>query len=172
MGILKIICHLRKVILQKLVALANIMRLSLKKGAHAVLSNAAWQEIQVRSGRDDNSVAAKISSFSWKRGTLSSNRIVISTGAERSGEICVFFFGLPFDWANELCRIPFGFVDLVMQPARRARPNDISFSILWEGKIWSFGRSGPRLVWGRKECGGGILRFNFSELPTTAGAYR
>jgi hypothetical protein len=31
-----------------LVALANIMRLSLRKGAHAVLSSAAWQEIQVR----------------------------------------------------------------------------------------------------------------------------
>jgi len=26
--------------------LANIMRLSLKKGAHAALSSAAWQEIQ------------------------------------------------------------------------------------------------------------------------------
>jgi hypothetical protein len=36
-----------------LVALANIMRLSLKKGAHAVLSGAAWQEIRVRFGRDD-----------------------------------------------------------------------------------------------------------------------
>ena len=32
-----------------LVALANIMRLSLRKGAHAVLSSAAWQEIRVRS---------------------------------------------------------------------------------------------------------------------------
>jgi hypothetical protein len=36
--------------LWKLVALANIMRLSSKKGAHAVLSSAAWQEIRVRSG--------------------------------------------------------------------------------------------------------------------------
>src|SRR5450755_1478197 len=44
-----------------LVALANIMRLSLRKGAHAVLSSAAWQEIRVRSGRDDNSVVAKTS---------------------------------------------------------------------------------------------------------------
>jgi hypothetical protein len=33
------------------------------------------------SGRDDDFVAAKISHFSWKRGILSSNRIVISTGA-------------------------------------------------------------------------------------------
>jgi hypothetical protein len=39
-----------------LVALANFMRLSLLKAAHAVLSSAAWQEIRVRSGRDDNSV--------------------------------------------------------------------------------------------------------------------
>ena len=44
-----------------LVALANIMRLSLRKGAPAVLSSAAWQEIRVRSGRDDNSVVAKTS---------------------------------------------------------------------------------------------------------------
>jgi hypothetical protein len=35
------------------VALANIMRLSLEKGAHAVLSGPAWQEIRVRFGRDD-----------------------------------------------------------------------------------------------------------------------
>jgi hypothetical protein len=32
------------------------MRLSLLKAAHAVVSSAAWQEIRVRSGRDDNSV--------------------------------------------------------------------------------------------------------------------
>jgi len=36
-------------------ALANFMRLSLLKAAHAVVSSAAWQEIRVRSGRDDNS---------------------------------------------------------------------------------------------------------------------
>jgi hypothetical protein len=36
-----------------LVALADIMRLSLKKGAHSALSSAAWQEIRVRFGRDD-----------------------------------------------------------------------------------------------------------------------
>jgi hypothetical protein len=35
----------------------------------------------LRSGRDDNSVAAKIVFFSWESGILSSNRIVISTGA-------------------------------------------------------------------------------------------
>jgi hypothetical protein len=31
------------------------MRLSLRKGAHVALSSAAWQEIRVRFGRDDNS---------------------------------------------------------------------------------------------------------------------
>jgi hypothetical protein len=36
--------------LLNLVALANFMRLSLQKGAHAALSCAAWQEIRVRSG--------------------------------------------------------------------------------------------------------------------------
>jgi hypothetical protein len=45
------------------VALASLMRLSLKKGAHVNLSSAARQEIRVRSGptarrgrRDDNFV--------------------------------------------------------------------------------------------------------------------
>jgi hypothetical protein len=33
--------------LLRLVALANFMRLSLTKGAHATLSSAAWQEIRV-----------------------------------------------------------------------------------------------------------------------------
>jgi hypothetical protein len=36
--------------LLNLVALADFMRLSLQKGAHAALSCAAWQEIRVRSG--------------------------------------------------------------------------------------------------------------------------
>jgi hypothetical protein len=40
--------------LWNLVASANFMRLSLRRGAFAVLSSAAWQEIRVRSGRDDN----------------------------------------------------------------------------------------------------------------------
>jgi hypothetical protein len=42
-----------------LVALVHFMRPSLRKGAHAALSSAAWQEIRVRSGRDDN--------FVWER---------------------------------------------------------------------------------------------------------
>ena len=33
--------------------LLHFMRPSLRKGAHAVLSSAAWQEIRVRFGRDD-----------------------------------------------------------------------------------------------------------------------
>jgi hypothetical protein len=37
-----------------LVALANVMRLSLMKAAPVVASRAAWQEIRVRFGRDDN----------------------------------------------------------------------------------------------------------------------
>ena len=57
-----------------LVALSNFMRLSLLKAAHAVLSSAAWQEIRVRSGRDDNSA------FPRKIRNLSCNRFVISTG--------------------------------------------------------------------------------------------
>jgi hypothetical protein len=40
--------------LRNLVVLANFMRLSLRKAAHAALSSGAWQEIRVRSGRDDN----------------------------------------------------------------------------------------------------------------------
>ena len=39
-----------------LVASVNFMRLSLRKGAHVVLSSAAWQEIRVRFGRDDKFV--------------------------------------------------------------------------------------------------------------------
>jgi hypothetical protein len=55
-----------------LVALANFMRLSLLKAAHAVVSSAAWQEIRVRSGRDDN--------VAWKQCLAFPNKIVISTG--------------------------------------------------------------------------------------------
>jgi hypothetical protein len=44
--------------LWNLVALANVMRLSSRKGAQAALSSAAWQEIRVRSGRDDKFVFA------------------------------------------------------------------------------------------------------------------
>jgi hypothetical protein len=39
--------------LWNLVALMHFMRPSLRKGAHAAMSCAAWQEIRVRSGRDD-----------------------------------------------------------------------------------------------------------------------
>jgi hypothetical protein len=39
--------------LWNLAALVQFMRPSLRKGAYAALSSAAWQEIRVRSGRDD-----------------------------------------------------------------------------------------------------------------------
>jgi hypothetical protein len=42
--------------LLSLVALTIFMRLSLTKAAHVAMSGAAWQEIRVRSGRDDNFV--------------------------------------------------------------------------------------------------------------------
>jgi hypothetical protein len=48
-----------------MVALANFMRLSLTKAAHVVASCAAWQEIRVRSGRDDNFVLELESRFSF-----------------------------------------------------------------------------------------------------------
>jgi hypothetical protein len=36
--------------------LRDFMRLSLMKAAHVVVSGAAWQEIRIRSGRDDKFV--------------------------------------------------------------------------------------------------------------------
>jgi hypothetical protein len=49
--------------LWNLMALLHLMRLSLRKGAHVALSSAAWQEIQVRSRLDDNSVWVQTSRF-------------------------------------------------------------------------------------------------------------
>jgi hypothetical protein len=46
--------------LWNLVALANFLRPSLRKGAYAGLSSAAWQEIRVRFGRDDNSFLSRV----------------------------------------------------------------------------------------------------------------
>jgi hypothetical protein len=48
--------------LWRLLALASFMRLSLRKAAHAAMSSAAWQEIRVRSGRDDKGEGG---SFLW-----------------------------------------------------------------------------------------------------------
>ena len=42
-------------------ALTNSMRLSLRRAAHAALSSAAWQEIRVRSGRDDKGEGGDLS---------------------------------------------------------------------------------------------------------------
>jgi hypothetical protein len=47
------------IFLWNLMALMHYMRPSLRKGAHAALSGAAWQEIRVRSGRDDTSSSGK-----------------------------------------------------------------------------------------------------------------
>jgi hypothetical protein len=71
-----------------LVALVNFMRLSLIKAARAALSSAAWQEIRVRSGRDDKFVARKLPIIQWMHPRSWLNKFVISTGAKRSGEIC------------------------------------------------------------------------------------
>jgi hypothetical protein len=49
--------------LLSLVALASFMRLSLTKAAYAHVSSAAWQEIRVRSGRDDKFVARKLADY-------------------------------------------------------------------------------------------------------------
>jgi hypothetical protein len=59
-----------------LAALMHFMRPSLRKGAHAAMSSAAWQEIRVRPGRDDNS--------SWKLHLAFPNKIVIPSEAEGS----------------------------------------------------------------------------------------
>src|ERR1700747_2791799 len=54
--------------LWNLVALANLMRLSLTKAAHVAMSSSARQEIRVRSGRDDK-VATKVGDdFPWEMG--------------------------------------------------------------------------------------------------------
>ncbi len=46
------------------------MRLSLMKAAHVVVSGAAWHEIRVRSGRDDNFLVGRDSTFPGEvRGT-------------------------------------------------------------------------------------------------------
>jgi hypothetical protein len=42
-----------------LVALVQFMPLSLRKGARVALFSDAWQEIRVRSGRDDTFVSAR-----------------------------------------------------------------------------------------------------------------
>jgi hypothetical protein len=51
-----------------LVALASTMRLSLRKGAHAGLSSAAWQEIRVRSGLNDKCLGRRGSPFKPNEG--------------------------------------------------------------------------------------------------------
>src|ERR1700678_4425519 len=54
----------------------------------------------LRSGRDDNS--------SWKRHLAFPNKIVIPTGAKRSGGICGAPLGLPKFWSSRADSRPFG----------------------------------------------------------------
>ena len=49
-------------------ALAYSMRLSLMKAAYVAVSGAAWQEIRVRSGRDDKFVLGKSQFFQSMHG--------------------------------------------------------------------------------------------------------
>jgi hypothetical protein len=57
------------------------MRLSLRKAAHAAMSSAAWQEIRVRSGRDDNSVGPWTTLHPTAFEAVSCKKFVIPTGA-------------------------------------------------------------------------------------------
>jgi hypothetical protein len=73
------------------------MRLSLTKAAHVAMSSAARQEIRVRSGRDDKFVEPWTGVHSLDNWQFPCNKLVISTGAQRSGEICGFFSALTQD---------------------------------------------------------------------------
>jgi uncharacterized protein YigA (DUF484 family) len=79
--------------LLSLVALAIFMRLSLTKAAHLAMSSAAWQEIRIRSGRDDNFIAGKLTDFPVEvRGTadpsasLLMNNLLVRDGNELEAE--------------------------------------------------------------------------------------
>jgi hypothetical protein len=67
-------------------------------GPKAFFSTLGGPQAHDSSGRDDNSVAAKILYFSWKRGVGSSNRIVISTGADPD-------FPAMQDWTGQRVRL-------------------------------------------------------------------
>jgi|HubBroStandDraft_6_1064221.scaffolds.fasta_scaffold886102_1 hypothetical protein len=67
------------------------MRLSLTKAAHAATSSDAWQEIRVRSGRDDKFVGLRKAVHRLEKLQFIQDKFVISTGAKRSGEICGLF---------------------------------------------------------------------------------
>jgi hypothetical protein len=56
------------------VASVQFMRPSLRKGAHAALSSAAWQEIRVRFGRDDKEggvASIYVGKIGWTRRNFS-----------------------------------------------------------------------------------------------------
>jgi hypothetical protein len=52
----------------------------------------------LRSGRDDKVVLRKLRFFQSMHGHTQLNNLVISTGAQRSGEICGFFFSSHADF--------------------------------------------------------------------------
>jgi hypothetical protein len=68
--------------LWKLVALVYFMRPSLRMGAQVVLSSAAWQEIRVRSGRDDKGGSGDTSKKSgcWTEGAFLNSRVRSAVG--------------------------------------------------------------------------------------------
>jgi hypothetical protein len=72
-----------------LLALANFMRLSLMKAAHAVVSSAVWQKIRVRSGRDDNFVVDWTYSFPGRKGDLAAKEPSAGLGLQAKA---------PFPW--------------------------------------------------------------------------
>jgi hypothetical protein len=51
------------------------MRLSLTKAAHVAMSSVAWQEIRIRSGRDDKVVADEIPGFQERSAKLQIPRL-------------------------------------------------------------------------------------------------
>ena len=82
-------------------ALANFMRLSLMKAAHADLSGIAQQEFGY-APVEMTKLWLGIGPFPMENQLSYRNNLVISTGAQRSGEIC----GLLFPFSHTLFRSP------------------------------------------------------------------
>jgi hypothetical protein len=111
-------------------ALIHLMRPSLRKGAHAALSNAAWQEIRVRFGRDDKFVVDTGRNFC--------NKFVISIGEvmgldptqgdEKPGPVTTLYGSAP---------LPF------VIPTEAQRSGEISVLMLPLGNVLRQSRHGP-----------------------------
>jgi hypothetical protein len=65
-----------------LLALIHFMRPSLRKGAHAALSNAAWQEIRVRFGRDDKGEGGAPIESSYRTGLFITSPVEMTSSLE------------------------------------------------------------------------------------------